>query len=379
MRISPNAVNWRTWGLYSLIVLASLLGAELLARIYDWGPRSRDFAAGDNLGMSRYNHSSGGFGDLVPGQDGHWATWFHRPYHVQTNSVGLRNTEEPSDKAFRILAVGDSQTFGPFLGNEDTWPAWTENYLRRRDQSDERIQVFNAGIVGYTIVEELAYLEDKAIAFKPQLVVLAVFENDLRDLAKEKGGVRKRPRHTSGFVDTLRTIGRNLALVHLGDQIKTGFKLKLAGVDTRGGIRGGTGWAPPSTDDTALAKRFTELFNDTVALLKSHGIGLAVIFIPAADCMDTRTPSVMEPVVRGATAASGTPYLDLTTTFRAQSDPVSRLYLLQRAASGRLVGDGHISREGGAVIGQAVANWLADAGLVDHRHAAISVRQPASK
>jgi hypothetical protein len=95
--------------------------------------------------------------------------------------------------------------------------------------------------------------------------------------------------------------------------------------------------------------------------------------------MDTRTPSIMEPVVRDATAASGTPYLDLTSTFRAQPDPVSRLYLLQRAASGRLVGDGHISREGGAVIGQAVANWLAEAGLVDHRHAAISVRQPASK
>ena len=56
MRISPNAVNWRTWGLYSLIVLASLLGAELLARIYDWGPRSRDFAAGDKLGMGGSKH-----------------------------------------------------------------------------------------------------------------------------------------------------------------------------------------------------------------------------------------------------------------------------------------------------------------------------------
>src|SRR5262245_22318541 len=114
-------------------MLATLLGVELLARIYDWRPRSGDFAVGDNLGLSRSGYSPTGFGDLVPGQDGHWSTWFHRPYRVQTNSVGLRNTEEPSEGAFRILAVGDSQTFGVFLSNEDTWPAWTEYYLRRRD------------------------------------------------------------------------------------------------------------------------------------------------------------------------------------------------------------------------------------------------------
>src|SRR5262245_51162087 len=121
-------MHWRTWGVYGAIVLASLLGAELLVRILEWRPRSGDCAPGDNLGLSRYNYSARGYGDLVPRQDGHWSTWFHRPYHVQTNSVGLRNTEEPSDKAFRILAVGDSQTFGPFVGNEDTWPAWAENY-----------------------------------------------------------------------------------------------------------------------------------------------------------------------------------------------------------------------------------------------------------
>jgi hypothetical protein len=44
--------------------------------------------------------------------------YVHRPYNVQTNSVGFRNTEEPSASAFQMLAVGDSQTFGPYLANE---------------------------------------------------------------------------------------------------------------------------------------------------------------------------------------------------------------------------------------------------------------------
>jgi hypothetical protein len=91
--------------------------------------------------------------------------------------------------------------------------------------------------------------------------------------------------------------------------------------------------------------------------------------------MDARTPSVMEPVVRAATAARGTPYLDMTPAFQAHHDPVSRLYLLQRSASGRLSGDGHVSREGSAVIGQTVAEWLARIGLVHHQQAAMRTRK----
>lgn len=352
---------------YGLIILATVLGTEAVVRVYDWTPRSRDFVAGDQLGLARYSYSPGGFGDLVPGQDGHWNTWFHRPYHVQTNSVGLRNVEEPSANAFRIVAVGDSQTFGPFVANDDTWPAWAENYLRRRQQSVGPTQVFNAGIVGYTIVDELAYLKDKGVAFKPQLVVLGVFENDLRDLLKEKGGVRKRPRHVIGFVNWLGTVFRHSAVVQFVDQIKTEIKLRAAGVDIERGVRGATGWAPPSPEDAGLAKRFTDHFNETVTLLKSHAIELAVIFIPAADCMDPHKPSVTGPVIRAAATATGTPFLDLTPIFQAQPDPVSRLYMLQRGANGTLAGDGHLSREGNAVAGEALAEWLEKMGLLRHQ------------
>src|SRR5262249_50000152 len=170
-----------------------MIGAESLARIWDWQPRAWDGSAGDGIGPLRYYPSPHGLGDLVPNQDGLWVTWFHRPYSVQTNSFGFRNTQEPSDKAFQILAVGDSQTFGPFLANEDTWPAWSEAYLRERYSNAERIRVFNAGIAGYTILDELAYLREKGIHLKPKLVVLGVFENDISDLRKEKNGVVQRP------------------------------------------------------------------------------------------------------------------------------------------------------------------------------------------
>lgn len=359
--------GWPAWRLYGAIVLATLVGAELLARIFDWAPRVPYFGVQDNLGGSRYNHSSSGYGDLVPAQNGHWVTWFHRPYHVQTNAAGLRNSEELSDKAFRILAVGDSQTFGLFLANEDTWPAWTENYLRQRDGSADRTQVLNAGISGYTIVDELAYLKDKAVALKPGLVVLAAFENDMFDLLKESGGARRRPAGStsSALTNAVRAMGRNFALVSLMEEVKTRIGFAAAEVDFRQGVHGATGWAPPMKEDTELAKRYTAYFHEAVALLKSHGIDLAVIFIPSAECTGLReVPSTVEPVIRAAAAETATPYLDLTPAFRTQPDPVTRLYLLQRGPNGVLTGDGHLSREGNAFIGKTVAGWLVDQKLV---------------
>ena len=177
----------KTAAVYAAIIVATLLGGEMLARMWDWRASGFEGSAGDSYGSGRYYHSYTGAGDLAPNQDGHWVIWFHRPYHVQTNSVGLRNTEEPSSTAFRIYAVGDSQTFGPYLENEDTWPAWTENALRRHYGDGKRVQVFNAGIAGYTISDQLALLKDKGVAFKPGLVVLGVFENDLLDLRKSPG------------------------------------------------------------------------------------------------------------------------------------------------------------------------------------------------
>src|SRR5690242_16484944 len=97
---------------------AVILGGEMLARSYAWSPAGPQGAARDTLGDNRYQFWPFGAGDLMPNQNGHWWVWFHRPYHVQTNSLGLRNAEEPGAEATRVLAVGDSQTFGPYVANE---------------------------------------------------------------------------------------------------------------------------------------------------------------------------------------------------------------------------------------------------------------------
>jgi hypothetical protein len=113
-----------------------------------------------------------------------------------------------------------------------------------------------------------------------------------------------------------------------------------------------------------LAEQYRRHFDELAGLLKGRGIPLAVVFLPAANSLEPGSPSVMEPVIRAAAGTNATPYLDLTPVLAAEREPVTRLYLLQRAPDGGLTGDGHLSREGHAVIGRAAAAWLGGLGLV---------------
>lgn len=346
--------------IYLAIIIATLVAAESLARIFDWQPRAWDGSAGDGMGALRYYHSPSGLGDLVPNQNGLWVILFHRPYNVRTNSVGFRNTEELSASAFQILAVGDSQTFGPYLANEDTWPAWSETYLAEHYHNDASVRVFNAGIAGYTILDELAYLREKGIHLKPNLVILSVVENDINDLRKEKNGVVQRPHDDvqSRAIIWLKALVRGSALFSVAERIKSRMQLAAAGIDIRQGEPNATRPAQSSPDDrAALAKRYGELFRETVALLKSQEVPLAVVFMPTADNVAEAAPSEMESTIQALTAETGTPYLDLTPVMRAQTDAPERLYLLQRK-NGALTGNGHMSREGHAVVGRALVEWL---------------------
>jgi len=353
-------------GVHVVIVAASIVAAEAAARIYGWTPRSDFVSAGDALGDARYEYSPTGYGDLVPRQDGQWTIWFHRVYHVQTNSVGLRNTEEPSDQAFRILAIGDSQTFGPYLANDDTWPAWAENYLRQRLGVD-RVQVFNAGIAGYKTVDELAYLRDKGVGFKPGLVVLAVTERNLfvarSELAQR---LRRSNRPPPSWIQAkLKGFAQESALIGLANEVRARIKMAAAGINIRRGAEPATAAKPPEPDHAAVVVRFGDAFRDIVALLRSHSIPFAVVFIPEVAALEAEQTSQTAPILRALCLETGTACLDLTPVYRAQADAPARFYLVQRdAKTGAYVGNHHLSREGNAVAGRAIADWLVGARLV---------------
>jgi len=97
-------------------------------------------------------------------------------FTVNTNSLGLRGAKEPDlDSTFRILAVGDSTTFGLGVNDAETWPAQLERLLQERRPGAE---VFNAGVTGYSVYQSLTYLRESGFALAPNVVLLTCGSND---------------------------------------------------------------------------------------------------------------------------------------------------------------------------------------------------------
>jgi len=107
------------------------------------------------------------------------------PYRVDTNAQGLRSDIEITKKkpagVHRLLCLGDSFTFGPFVDNHETYAAQMQALLNAA--RGDSIQVINAGFSGWTLPDQLAYLREKGLALKPDLVLLQIYVNDVRELA----------------------------------------------------------------------------------------------------------------------------------------------------------------------------------------------------
>jgi Lysophospholipase L1 and related esterases len=107
--------------------------------------------------------------------------WFAGvPVHI--NHLELRDTREydlaKGPRTFRILVLGDSVTFGHGSVYEHSYPYLLEQRLKEWNANVDW-QVWNAAVPGYNTSQELAHLLEVGPVFKPDLVVVGFFENDL--------------------------------------------------------------------------------------------------------------------------------------------------------------------------------------------------------
>ncbi|NQS97172.1 MAG: SGNH/GDSL hydrolase family protein [candidate division Zixibacteria bacterium] len=99
---------------------------------------------------------------------------------AETNSYGLRNPEFSLEKrdTFRIVCLGNSCTFGNLLHTEETYCRKLESLFRQRFGG--KIQVINAGIPGYTSYQGSVFLNERALSYKPDLLIVSYGFNDRR-------------------------------------------------------------------------------------------------------------------------------------------------------------------------------------------------------
>ena len=106
---------------------------------------------------------------------------FHEKY-VRYNKHGYRDYEyslqKPED-VFRVLVLGDSQTFGHGIKNlKDTWVKKLEARLRK-ERGDSKIEVLNMSGPGWNSDTHLYELFKNGFKFNPDLVILAYYHNDI--------------------------------------------------------------------------------------------------------------------------------------------------------------------------------------------------------
>jgi len=157
----------------SLIVVSC--AAELAARWAEPGPMSL-WDSQPYLRRAGLSHVH------LPGFRGRWdGTWY------EINSRGWRGPPyEPGfgEGEYRVVALGDSCTFGKGVRESDSWPRRFERMLSEELGPGQRALVGNLGVNGYSSRNYLQAFREQAAAVRPHLVVLGYNLNDFPNIVQ---------------------------------------------------------------------------------------------------------------------------------------------------------------------------------------------------
>lgn len=92
---------------------------------------------------------------------------------VSVNSNGFRGHELSRDtNIYRIVAIGESTTFGITLNADDKpWPDVLEELIRQRIKTRRPVEVVNAGVPAYTIFDNLARMDSQILPVHPDMII----------------------------------------------------------------------------------------------------------------------------------------------------------------------------------------------------------------
>jgi lysophospholipase L1-like esterase len=96
---------------------------------------------------------------------------------------GRSYARQPAPGVIRIVALGDSFTFGEGANDDESYPAVLERLLRQRGWNAE---VVNAGVGGTGTGEQALYFDEYVRQFQASIVVLGVVGNDPDDDADRR-------------------------------------------------------------------------------------------------------------------------------------------------------------------------------------------------
>ena len=122
-----------------------------------------------------------------------------RPGSPGVNAYGIRDRDYDLEKpagGLRLMVIGDSIGYGfcndhESIALDDLFMKQLERNLRQ--QSDVPIDVINLCVSGYDTVQEVEFLVEKGLAFKPDIVLVSYCLNDDFDASMELNYFRQQP------------------------------------------------------------------------------------------------------------------------------------------------------------------------------------------
>src|SRR5262245_13803792 len=103
-------------------------------------------------------------------------------YHI--DSHGYRSPEFEDRKppgTFRLIATGDSTTFGIAMGEDEHWTARLRQALTALCEGARDVEVIDAGVIGYSTLQNRLQIERDLLPLQPDLLVWMIgCANDAR-------------------------------------------------------------------------------------------------------------------------------------------------------------------------------------------------------
>jgi lysophospholipase L1-like esterase len=237
----------------------------------------------------------------------------------RVNSEGLRGSETTVEKPAgvrRVVVLGDSIAFGYWVSERDAFPRQLEAMLNEPAVAGEPVEVLDFGVPGYNLDQEIEALRAKALAFSPDLVVVAFCLNDLEGIfSYELGLVQDRASRGRSWLGRLREelLGRSLLCAWLEYRLSE-LEARRRFVRARNPLGGPLYAEAVDRQRAALDGKFAVLRT----LLRARGIPGVVVVFPVLGARWERYPyRGLHRAVVSAAQGAGLAAVDLLDCYAA--------------------------------------------------------------
>jgi lysophospholipase L1-like esterase len=296
---------------------------------------------------------------LTPGFSGRLQrTDFDAPFNV--NDLGLRGSALPprTDSTVRVVALGDSQTFGFGVTDDSTFSVQLERILNAAYPARD-VQVVNAGTPGYGTYHQLALLRARWDTLHPDIVLLQFLP--VNDFEENRFAVEKRaPEVRDGMLtrasaddapreswaSRLEGAKRRSHLLHLVSETAGGLAMRLGLMGSMAGMVG----EDFSTSDSVLTDG---LLREVAQFARERGAQVLFLYSTGKhDMTNSYAPPRSRAVLAAAAQGAGAEWIELNDRMLQRPSP-RQFYFGQ---------DGHWSPMGHQVVAELVAERLSSLG-----------------